>query len=194
MGQTLEEAKALAASGQLGARGVGSAYEASINAQIAAGGVRSVNFGGVMGQTFRNEMSYGGVDAFEDFRTGVKDVAGTMKSSFADAFQSISSGATTVQGALANMAQSILSSINQMSTQIFTNMMFSKMFGGGMAKGGYVPGYAAGGLVTGGSGYKDDVLTKMQGGEFVIKKSAVNRIGVGTLNAINGYANGGCGS
>jgi len=65
------------------------------------------------------------------------------------------------------------------------------MFGGGMAKGGYVPGYAAGGLVTGGSGYKDDVLTKMQGGEFVIKKSAVNRIGVGTLNAINGYANGG---
>lgn len=191
MGQTLEEAKALAASGQLGARGVGSAYEASINAQIAAGGVRSVNFGGVMGQTFKNEMSYGGVDAFEDFRTGVKDVAGTMKSSFADAFQSISSGATTVQGALANMAQSILSSINQMSTQIFTNMMFSKMFGGGMAKGGYVPGYAAGGLVTGGSGYKDDVLTKMQGGEFVIKKSAVNRIGVGTLNAINGYANGG---
>jgi molybdenum-dependent DNA-binding transcriptional regulator ModE len=190
-----QEAKRLAATGQLGARGVGSAYEASINAQIAAGGVRSVNFGGVMGQTFKNEMSYGGVDAFEDFRTGVKDVAGTMKSSFADAFQSISSGATTVQGALANMAQSILSSINQMSTQIFTNMMFSKMFGnnspGNFAKGGYVPGYATGGLVTGGSGYKDDVLTKMQGGEFVIKKSAVNRIGIGKLNAINGYANGG---
>jgi TP901 family phage tail tape measure protein len=186
-----QEAKRLAASGQLGARGVGSAYEASVNAQIAAGGVRSVNFGGVMGQTFKNEMSYSDVDAFGDFRDGVKDVAGTMKSSFADAFQSISSGATTVQGALANMAQSILSSINQMSTQIFTNMMFSKMFGGGMAKGGYVPGYAAGGLVTGGSGYKDDVLTKMQGGEFVIKKSAVNRIGIGKLNAINGYANGG---
>jgi TP901 family phage tail tape measure protein len=190
-----QEAKRLAATGQLGARGVGSAYEASVNAQIAAGGVRSVNFGGVMGQTFKNEMSYNEVDAFGDFRDGVKDVAGTMKSSFADAFQSISSGATTVQGALANMAQSILSSINQMSTQIFTNMMFSKMFGnnspGNFAKGGYVPGYAAGGLVTGGSGYKDDVLTKMQGGEFVIKKSAVNRIGVGTLNAINGYANGG---
>ena len=31
----------------------------------------------------------------------------------------------------------------------------------------------------------------MQGGEFVIKKSAVNRIGIGKLNAINGYANGG---
>lgn len=74
-------------------------------------------------------------------------------------------------------------------------MMFSKMFGGNsqgdFAKGGYVPGYATGGLVTGGSGHKDDVLTRMQGGEFVIKKSAVNKIGVSNLNAINGYANGG---
>jgi len=141
--------------------------------------------------TFKETFAYGGNDAILEFDDGVRTVAQNMKSSFADAFQSISSGATTVQGALANMAQSILSSINQMSTQMFTNMMFSKMFGGGMAKGGYVPGYATGGLVTGGSGHKDDVLTRMQGGEFVIKKSAVNKIGVSNLNAINGYANGG---
>jgi hypothetical protein len=31
----------------------------------------------------------------------------------------------------------------------------------------------------------------MSGGEYVIRKSAVNKIGVGTLNAINGYASGG---
>jgi lambda family phage tail tape measure protein len=144
---------------------------------------------------FRDEFLYGGRQALEEFEEGQRSVARSMKSSFAEAFQSISSGATTVQGALANMAQSILSSINQMSTQIFTNMMFSKMFGGNsqgdFAKGGYVPGYATGGLVTGGSGHKDDVLTRMQGGEFVIKKSAVNKIGVSNLNAINGYANGG---
>jgi hypothetical protein len=194
-GKRVEDARVRVAAGQMSAREASSIYSDSIDAQIAARGVRSVNFGGVMGQTFKNEMSYNEVDAFGDFRDGVKDVAGTMKSSFADAFQSISSGATTVQGALANMAQSILSSINQMSTQIFTNMMFSKMFGnnspGNFAKGGYVPGYATGGLVTGGSGHKDDVLTRMQGGEFVIKKSAVNKIGVSNLNAINGYANGG---
>ena len=190
------EARELAGAGKLGAKGVADAYRTKIDSQIAAEGIGKVNVGGVLGQTFRNEMAYNQVDAFRDFRDGVSDVAGTMKSSFAQAFQSISTGATTVQGALANMAQGILNSINQMSTQIFTNMMFAKMFPQTTgtptaAHGGYIPGYAGGGLVTGGSGYKDDVLTKMQGGEFVIKKSAVNKIGVGNLNAINGYANGG---
>ena len=46
-------------------------------------------------------------------------------------------------------------------------------------------------LLAGGSGYKDDVPTMMQGGEFVIKKSSAQKIGYGTLNAINGYAQGG---
>ena len=144
-------------------------------------------------QNFREVFSYGENDALLEFDSGVRDVAQNMKSSFASAFQSISTGATSVKGALANMAQSILNSINQMSSQIFTNMLFAKMAPGTptAANGGYIRGYAGGGLVTGGSGYKDDVLTKMSGGEFVIKKSAVNKIGVGTLNAINGYANGG---
>lgn len=145
---------------------------------------------------FRDEFLYNDRQALEEFEEGQRAVARSMKSSFAEAFQSISTGATTVQGALANMAQSILNSINQMSSQIFANMMFARMFPQTTgtptaAHGGYIPGYAGGGLVTGGSGYKDDVLTKMSGGEFVIKKSAVNKIGVGTLNAINGYANGG---
>ena len=54
------------------------------------------------------------------------------------------------------------------------------------------PAINSGGLIVGGSGYKDDVPMKnATGGEFVIKKSAVNKIGVPTLNAINGMANGG---
>ena len=156
-------------------------------------GKGSLNFG----KTFRETFSYGDNDALLEFDNGVRDVAENMKSSFASAFQSISSGASDLRGAVAGMAQSILNSISQVSSQMFANMLFSRMFAGGpggdpsRANGGYIPGYAGGGLVTGGSGYKDDVLTKMQGGEFVIKKSAVNKIGVGTLNAINGYANGG---
>jgi hypothetical protein len=113
-----------------------------------------------------------------------------MKSSFADAFQSIASGASSAQDAFANMAQSILNSISSMSTQMFTNMMFSKMGWQG-SQGGLVPGYAGGGVVTGGSGHKDDVPTMMQGGEFVIKKSSAQKIGYGTLNSINGYQEGG---
>lgn len=186
--QELSEAQGLVRTGQMGARGRNAAYSASLAADVSARGIQEGDYGRAFQAGFRNEFGYEGVDALQDFENGSRQVAQTMKSSFADAFQSIASGASTVQGALANMAQSILNSISSMSTQMMTNMMFSKM---GFSEGGYVPGYNAGGLVTGGSGHKDDVLTKMQGGEFVIKKSAVNKIGLPTLNAINGYANGG---
>ena len=138
--------------------------------------------------SFGESFAYGENDALLEFDSGVKDVAKNMKTSFADAFQSMASGANSVEGALANMAQSILSSISSMSANMFSNMMFSKM---GFSQGGRVPGYAAGGVVSGGSGYKDDVPTMMQGGEFVIKKSSAQKIGYGKLNAINGYAEGG---
>lgn len=137
---------------------------------------------------FRDQFLYGPRQALNDFEVGQREVAQSMKSSFADAFQSISSGASTVKGALANMAQGILNSISSISANMFSNMLFSS-FGTPMpAK------MAGGGMVTGGSGYKDDVPTLMQGGEFVIKKSAVNKIGLPALNAINSapsYANGG---
>ena len=143
---------------------------------------------GDMMEAFTDQFLYNGQDAMDEFEDGVISVAGTMKSSFADAFQSITSGADSARGAFANMAQSILDSVSQMSAQMFTNMMFSKM---GFSQGGLVPGYAGGGVVRGGSGYKDDVPTMMQGGEFVIKKSSAQKIGYGTLNSINGYAEGG---
>ena len=57
---------------------------------------------------------------------------------------------------------------------MFTNMLFSGL-GPQKAHGGLVRGYSGGGVVTGGSGYKDDVITKMQGGEYVIKKSAAQK-------------------
>ena len=189
------ETRDLAGQGRKGMRDVSSAYSAALAKNVESFGVEKGDFGRAFRAGFINEMGYNEVDALRDFENGSRQVAQTMKSSFADAFQSISSGASSVQGALANMAQSILNSINQMSSQMFTNMLFSRMMPGAgqgaYAQGGYVPGYAGGGLVTGGSGYKDDVMTRMSGGEFVIKKSAVNKIGVGTLNAINGYANGG---
>ena len=190
--QELREAQGLVRTGQMGARGRNAAFSASLAADVSARGIREGDYGRAFQSGFMNEFGYEGVDILEDFENGSRQVAQTMKSSFADAFQSIASGASTVQGALANMAQSILNSISSMSSQMFTNMLFSKMgMGGTFANGGYVPGYNAGGLVTGGSGHKDDVLTRMQGGEYVIKKSAVNKIGLPTLNAINGYANGG---
>lgn len=57
-------------------------------------------------------------------------------------------------------------------------------------------GYNYGGMVTGGSGVKDDVPAMLTGGEYVIKKSSVDKYGVNFLNSVNqgilgGYKNGG---
>ena len=152
--------------------------------------IRAGTSRGNPGQAFSEAFAYGDTNAILEFEDGVVSVANSMKDSFSSAFQSIASGADTVGGAIANMANGILNSISQVSTNMFTNMLFSGL-GPGKAQGGYIPGYNAGGLVTGGSGNKDDVLTRMRGGEFVIKKSAVNKVGLPALNAINGYANGG---
>jgi hypothetical protein len=56
----------------------------------------------------------------------------------------------------------------------------------GMSRGGKVLAFAKGGLVPGsGSGTADDVPAMVSGGEFVMKKSAVQRIGADTLTAMN---------
>lgn len=67
--------------------------------------------------------------------------------------------------------------------------------GFGFKKGGRVKGYNAGGFVNQGSGVRDDVPAMMQGGEYVIRKSSVNKYGRGMFDALNsggrvGYAMG----
>jgi hypothetical protein len=147
-------------------------------------------------EAFRDQFLYNGRDAMLDFENGVIGVADTMKSSFSEAFRSLTSGASTAKEAFAGMAVSILDSISNMSSQMATKMLFNQMNSYFGAQGGLVPRYNQGGVVTGGSGHKDDVLSMMSGGEFVIKKSSAQKIGYGTLDAINsggvrGYQQGG---
>ena len=52
----------------------------------------------------------------------------------------------------------------------------SGIFGGGKASGG---------IITGGSGKRDDVPTMLMGGEFVVNKRAVQKYGPNFLNALN---------
>ena len=60
---------------------------------------------------------------------------------------------------------------------------FKRMFG--FNTGGFVKGYAGGGLVTGGSGYKDDVPAMLSNGEYVIRKSSVEKYGAKNLAKLN---------
>tara|TARA_R110000824_G_scaffold141055_2_gene307434 strand:- start:289 stop:3006 length:2718 start_codon:yes stop_codon:yes gene_type:complete len=146
-------------------------------------------------EAFRDQFLYGGRDAMLELEGGMISVADTMKSSFSNAFQSIANGSMSAGGAIAQMADGILKSISSMTADMATNMMFAKMFPG-KSQGGPISKFNRGGIVTGGSGYRDDVPAMMNGGEFVIKKSSAQKIGYGALNAINsgsatGYAKGG---
>ena len=48
-----------------------------------------------------------------------------------------------------------------------------------------IPGLAKGGVVSGGSGYRDDVPAMLTGGEFVMRKSAVQKYGASNLERMN---------
>ena len=146
-------------------------------------------------EAFKDQFLYGGRDAMSELEGGMISVADTMKSSFSNAFQNIANGSMSAGSAIAQMADGILKSISSMTADMATNMMFAKMFPG-KSQGGPISKFNSGGIVTGGSGYRDDVPAMMNGGEFVIKKSSAQKIGYGALNAINsgsaaGYAKGG---
>ena len=67
-------------------------------------------------------------------------------------------------------------------------LLINGRFFGGFSGGGMVPSYLAqGGYAMG----TDTVPAMLTPGEFVVKKSAVDRIGVDNLAKINGYADGG---
>ena len=74
----------------------------------------------------------------------------------------------------------------------FGGMMSGAASGRAYNKGGKVLGFARGGLVPG-SGNRDTVPAMLSPGEFVIRKSSVNKMGAGTLAAMNNnrYAMGG---
>lgn len=153
-----------------------------------------------VGDAFFTEFDYRTEDLYRDLQTGAIDTARTIKSEFANAFQSIVDNSQTADEAFRNMALNIARRIQQLALEAATNQIFSSItrgfglgdlfkFGsGGLAKfskGGEVKKYAYGGEVEGGSGYRDDVLTFLTGGEYIIRKSAVNKYGKEFLNRIN---------
>lgn len=151
---------------------------------------------------FSEEMTYGTQDMARDANSAFTDTARTMKSEFNNAFQSIIDGTKTVDDAFRTMALNVANRIQQLALEMATNSIFNSLFssiGGipsvfknplGGAAGGIVTNtgiqrFSNGGKVMGGSGTKDDVPAMLGKGEYVIKKSAVNRYGDRFLQKLN---------
>lgn len=105
------------------------------------------------------------------------------------------SGAKSLKDALRDAATSFFQEITRQNISNLAKMFTSGI--GNVAK-GFFGGekLASGGLISGGSGTKDDVPAMLMGGEYVIKKSAVKKYGSNFLDSLNkgsikGFANGG---
>lgn len=145
-----------------------------------------------VGDAFFTEFDYKTEDLYRDLQNGAMDTAKTIKSEMGNAFQSIIDNSQTADQAFTNMALNISRRIQQLALEAAVNQTFSSLFQGTglsdifkFSAGGSVKNYATGGEVTGGSKQKDDVLSLLMGGEYVIKKSAVNRYGVNFLDQLN---------
>lgn len=141
----------------------------------------------------QESLGYNQRDFVNDIQSSFKEIGDTFKSGMADAIKGMVTGATDFKSAMA----SVFGTIADKTADKGIEMGINAMMNAGMnmfkkSSGGPIKKYQTGGLVTGGSGVKDDVLTMMQGGEYVIRKSAVNQIpgGVSTLDAINRSAGG----
>lgn len=153
--------------------------------------------------SFFDEFDNRTEDSYRQAQLGAADTARTIKSEFNIAFLSFANGTETASDAFTKMANNISDRIQQLALEFATNQIFGSLFGstsnifggsGGIgdffgslfkSKGGIIKGYSSGGNVTGGSGNKDDVPAMLSGGEYVIRKSAVNKYGREYLQMLN---------
>jgi TP901 family phage tail tape measure protein len=172
------------------------------------GGRKSI---GDIGSAFFDQFDNRAEDSYREAQLGAADTARTIKSEFNNAFLSFANGTASASDAFTKMALNISDKIQQLALEFSTNLIFGKLFGstsnifggggggggglfgslfgglfGGKAKGGLIKGYSTGGNVTGGSGTKDDVPAMLSAGEYVVRKSAVDKYGSGLMSMING--------
>jgi TP901 family phage tail tape measure protein len=143
-------------------------------------------------------------DSYRQAQLGAADTARTIKSEFNNAFLSFANGTETVSQAFTKMALNISDKIQQLALEFSTNLIFGKLFGStsnifgiggggggglgslfGFNKGGIIKGYSSGGGVMGGSGLRDDIPAMLSQGEYVIRKSAVQKYGPEYLQMLN---------
>jgi hypothetical protein len=128
-------------------------------------------------------------------RAGVQE---SLTTGLSGAFDMLFQGTQNVGLAFRNLASSVVSSIAKMIAQMYIQLLVTKLlkaamggFSGGGSVGGVAGGLntfgaAEGGLITGPGGPKSDSIpARLSHGEYVVKASAVDTIGVRTLDAIN---------
>lgn len=169
-------------------------YVKNTNVNRASQGI--VN-GNDYSNAFFAPLQYNNNDFQKDTVTGLQEFSEELKTDLSSSLLSITKGAQNASQAFRDLGLSLAESLAKKVTDIGIGELFglgTSALGFGKSKGGFIPGFASGGFVNMGSGTKDDVPAYLSGGEFVINKRAVQRIGKNNLDLINGsphFANGG---
>jgi TP901 family phage tail tape measure protein len=143
------------------------------------------NYRATLGEEIPNLFSQNLAQGLNDAISGAKDLKTALTDAATAFFQEIT------RKNISNLADLVTKGIGGAATKKGT----SNSQGILSSIAGFF-GFASGGLIKGGSGTRDDVPAMLMGGEYVVKKSAVNKYGKGFLDAINngnmrGYAAGG---
>jgi TP901 family phage tail tape measure protein len=122
-----------------------------------------------------------------------KEIPTMFADGLSNALNSAIEGAASLKDALRSAAYEFVKGINQ---RLMSNLVDNAVGGLGNLGFGMFQNKASGGMITGGSGSKDDVPAMLMGGEYVVNKKAVSKYGPKFLEAINngtlnGYAKGG---
>jgi len=151
-----------------------------------------------IGAITEKNTTYNRADFAKDTGQLIDTFQTDFKSGIGSAFGEAIKGTKTLKDAFRDMFQGILNRMLDKSLEMGVDALFAfgKAYATGRKDGGPIKGYNSGGMVTGGSGMKDDVPAMMSGGEYVIKKSSVDKYGTDYLRNLNGgavprYATGG---
>lgn len=165
---------------------------------------------GVFGQVIeQTNAQFQGFDAMTESVLALQSVVDGLGEHVAAAMFEFVTGAESAEDAMKNMLRGILNSIAQAASQMVANQvimaLFSSlggMFGGGgtgMAgspssygssfrtafNGGYVGAFNNGGLVSSGKTQRDSTFAKVAKGEFIVRKEAVDAVGLESMHQLN---------
>ena len=153
-------------------------------------------------QLFKEEYSKTMEERTLEFNKTIVAASVQFQNNMIDGISEAIEGGKSLGDVLQNSAYEFVKTINK---QLMNNLVDSIVGSGKQAASGgsgFISsvmssiGLASGGMISGGSGTKDDVPAMLMGGEYVINKKSVGRYGPEFLEAINngtlgGYAKGG---
>lgn len=141
------------------------------------------------------DWTLGASQAMQNYADQAANVAGQVGNVFTKAFQGMEDAivnfAMTGKLSFSDMANSIIADLIRIQARQAIVGMAGSLFGQGgpLAAAGKFFGFASGGYT--GDGGKYEPAGIVHKGEYVINAAATKRLGLGYLNSLNGYANGG---